>query len=151
MVELGRVEQRFDRNLAPYGDRVEKVKARSIVALDQLGQQGRSFGLVYVDGSHARDDVIIDSFLAWRLLENGGTMIWDDYSWGKGRASPKQGIDLFLKLHFDELECLNVGQQVIVRKLGIDASRKIDFGWRFPRTPRNFWNFVTGRPVGGIR
>src|SRR5689334_22074915 len=36
--------------------------------------------VIYVDGSHARNDVIVDSILAWRLLRPDGLMIWDDYN-----------------------------------------------------------------------
>ena len=81
------IEARFDSNLAAYGDRVRKLKSRSVPALDQLAQENEAFDLVYIDGSHARDDVLVDSVLAWRLLAPDGTCIWDDYSLGLVRAS----------------------------------------------------------------
>ena len=52
------VEQRFDRNLAPYQNRVEKIKSRSGPALEKLKMAGRRFDLAYIDGSHWRDDVM---------------------------------------------------------------------------------------------
>jgi predicted O-methyltransferase YrrM len=44
----------------------------------QLTCEGAAFDLIYVDGDHARDQVTIDSLLAWRCLHPGGIMIWDD-------------------------------------------------------------------------
>src|SRR5215216_302668 len=50
--QLGGIERRFDANLAPFGDRVEKYKEASLVALGRLGLARRRFDLAYVDGSH---------------------------------------------------------------------------------------------------
>ncbi len=109
---LGHPEQEsdFDRNVAPYGDRVEKIKSRSIPALDGLAQAGRSFDIIYVDGSHTRDDALMDTVLAWRMLKPNGTMIWDDYVWQLGKLPaeerPQDAIDVFLEWHADELTVL---------------------------------------------
>src|SRR5215468_9910581 len=56
-----RIEKRFDRNLAPFGDRVEKIKGPSRQALTRLSAEGRRYDLAYIDGSHAREDVMADS------------------------------------------------------------------------------------------
>ena len=45
----------------------------------ELVEAGRSFDLIYIDGSHRRDDVMVDSLLAWSLLREGGFIIFDDY------------------------------------------------------------------------
>src|SRR5262245_27164466 len=50
------IEHRFDRNLGPYGHRVTKIRSDSIVALWKLHKAGQLFDLVYIDGSHQRDD-----------------------------------------------------------------------------------------------
>src|SRR6187431_1666089 len=46
---LASLEARFDSNLAPYGDRVRKIKSRSLPALDQLAQDTKRFDLIYID------------------------------------------------------------------------------------------------------
>jgi len=71
-------EARFDRNTAAYGPRVEKIKDRSASALDKLRAVGRRFDVIYIDGSHKRGDVFVDSVLSWQLLDVGGILIWDD-------------------------------------------------------------------------
>lgn len=120
----------FDRNLAEYGDRVIKVRGRSVQELDKMNfpdststSNRKSFDLIYVDGSHDRDDVIMDSVLAWRVLNVGGILIWDDYEIFTVMAGhftkdqdPKPAIDSFMSWHGGELETLHKGYQMIVRK-----------------------------------
>ena len=115
------VEQRFDRNLAPYKDRVEKIKSRSGPALEKLKLAGRRFDLAYIDGSHWRDDVMADSLGIWSLLDPGGIVIWDDYGWGlksPPEERPQPAIDAFLHEREGAYRLLAKGYQVIVERLG---------------------------------
>jgi predicted O-methyltransferase YrrM len=115
------VEQRFDRNLAPFGDRVEKIKSRSGPALDALRADGRRFDLTYIDGSHWRDDVMADSRGVWELLSARGIMIWDDYGWAPAfppEARPQPAIDEFLREHASNHRLLFKGYQVIIERQG---------------------------------
>lgn len=115
----------FDANvMADHAARVTKIAGRSTVELDALALAGAQFDLIYVDGSHDRDDVMIDSLLSWRLLKVGGVMIWDDYEIVSAMPGvfgpdqdPKPSIDVFLGWRKDELEILHSEYQVIVRKL----------------------------------
>ncbi len=79
------------------------------------------FDLIYVDGSHYDENVIIDSILSWRLLKTNGVMIWDDYQWRYspyGNNTPKTAIDWFLRRHKGEYRLLYCGGgQVIIEKL----------------------------------
>jgi predicted O-methyltransferase YrrM len=115
--ELPNVEARFDHNLAPFGDRVEKLKCLSKDGLCYLAAQGSRYDLAYVDGSHMRDDVMADSVSAWSLLDAGGVVIWDDYEWRPDlppEQRPQPAIDAFLSDHDHKL--LASGSQVIVKK-----------------------------------
>jgi Methyltransferase domain len=85
------VEDRFDRNLKPFADRVEKLKSRSIPALAQLASSQRQFDLAYIDASHRRDEVMNDSLGVWHILAPGGIIIWDDYEWGRSLAPDESG------------------------------------------------------------
>jgi predicted O-methyltransferase YrrM len=147
---LASIEGRFDANLAPYGDRVRKIKSLSFAALDRLAQDKTSFDLIYIDGSHARDDVLIDSVLAWRLLAPNGICIWDDYSWGvrelPPEERPQQAIDAFLDLHFEELTTLQSEGQMVVAKRPRVASKHLNL-LTFPRTPANLMRFLTRQPL----
>jgi len=120
------IEQRFDANTAAYKGRVEKIRSNSVAALDALGKAGRQFDLAYIDGSHRRDDVLVDTLLAWPMLKLGGRMIWDDYGGGKqytdaDRVQP--AVDLFMDWHGGECRVLHRGYQVIVEKIAASATR----------------------------
>jgi len=113
-------EERFDRNLAAFGARVEKIKGPSRQGLASLVAQQRRYDLAYIDGSHARDDVMADSLGVWSMLEPGGSIIWDDYRWGRNMAPehrPQPAIDQFLREREGEYRLLSKGYQVIIERL----------------------------------
>ncbi len=90
-------EARFDANTA--GMPIRKIKQHSTMGLSLLSG---GYDLVYVDGDHHRDQVMIDSCLAWRLLRPGGIIIWDDYSDYEpdtpDNRRPQRAIELFVQL-----------------------------------------------------
>jgi predicted O-methyltransferase YrrM len=113
-------EGRFDRNLAPYGARVRKIKSPSSLALSQLHNEGARFDLAYIDGDHFRNAVMADCLLVWPMLRPGGIMILDDYELDAHKPSaerPHDAIDTFLQWHADDLYQLHRGHQIIVRRL----------------------------------
>jgi predicted O-methyltransferase YrrM len=132
-----RFERNFDANLSAYRDRVEKIRLHSVPALHQLGMEGRLFDLVYIDGSHRPDDVLVDTLLAWRLLKINGMLIWDDYLLNahlpEAELRPQRGIDAFMKFYADGLAVVHAEYQVIVKKRA--ASDFADSQSR--RTPRS--------------
>jgi len=120
-------EQRFDTNvMRNFPGRVRKISDQSISAMTSLAAivPLNPFDLIYVDGSHDRDDVLIDSILAWRLLKVGGVIIWDDYDlftymgdqFAYQDQNPKPAVDVFLSWHVDEMSILHKEYQVIVKK-----------------------------------
>lgn len=119
------IETRFDRNVAAYGARVRKISDVSSRALAMLGGEQACFDLIYVDGSHRRDDVMIDCLMSWPLLRPGGIMILDDYLLDPHKPSaerPGEAIETFLRWHSDEQEELSRGYQIILRRRAGDAS-----------------------------
>jgi predicted O-methyltransferase YrrM len=52
----------------------------SSIALGALAAENASFGLIYVDGSHLFEDVLIDAYFGCRLLDQGGVILFDDCS-----------------------------------------------------------------------
>jgi hypothetical protein len=114
------VEDRFDRNLAEFGNRVEKIKSRSAPALQHLKAQGRRFDLAYIDGSHLRDEVLADSLGVWEVLAPGGVVIWDDYEWGRDHppeGQPGPAIDAFLRDHQGQYRLLARTYQIAIERL----------------------------------
>lgn len=91
-----------------------------------------SFDVIYVDGSHTKDDVLEDAVLSWRLLKKDGLMIFDDYQRVGFKiqydfnlpqqhdklASPKPAIDAFVQCFEDRCEVVHNGYQLIIRKKG---------------------------------
>jgi hypothetical protein len=146
---LSDLERRFDLNLSDYGSRYEKMKMRSLPALDKLVESGRLFDLIYIDGSHQRDDVLMDSIISWRVLAHGGHIIWDDYLYDMDRPSqaPKQAIDTFLSLNRGDFTLVHKGSQIIIRRLPSSELWDGALTLRLARTPRNFIKFLRGHPI----
>ncbi|KJX74681.1 class I SAM-dependent methyltransferase [Mycobacterium lepromatosis] len=117
--DLRSLEARFDSNLTPCAARLTKRKGSSLHVLPQLLEEEQKFDVIYVDGSHFGDDVLADGITAWRLLEKGGILIFDDFLWPgypRARANPAWAINLFLKYHAGEYKILNISYQVILQK-----------------------------------
>lgn len=124
--QLQEVEQRFDRNLAPFNHRVEKIKSRSVPALDTLKAAGRPFDLAYIDGSHWRDEVMADSRGVWELLSSNGIIIWDDYGWGSKlppEQRPQPAIDDFLRERQGAYRLLHKGYQLVIERIAATRIR----------------------------
>jgi methyltransferase family protein len=112
-------EAQFDRNLAGFSDRVEKIKGNSTTVLPQLGIAGRRFDLAYIDGSHMAADAYGDAVLTWPLIEPGGIVIFDDYEWplmGSDLERPRLGIDAFLAAFKGQYRELHRAYQVAIAK-----------------------------------
>lgn len=103
-------------------------KATTITDYSQLALRGlplNSFDIIYVDGSHAKNDVLEDAVLCWRLLKEDGVMIFDDYRWcgalvlgtcdSAGDAC-KPAIDPFVQCFDQYLEVIHNSWQLILRK-----------------------------------
>lgn len=89
-----------------------------------------SFDIIYIDGSHAKDDVMEDAVLCWRLLKEHGIMIFDDYRWagcfvsGTSDAAtdcPKPAIDPFVQCFDEHFEVIHNSYQLILRKNPVSA------------------------------
>lgn len=117
-------EQNFDANVAAAGaeQRVTKRKGFSETELRALAPD--SFDIIYVDGSHTADDVLLDAMLSWDLLREGGVVIFDDYQWA-GRPGggvipaelrPEVAVDAFVSAHRYEIASVDKGPQVFVTK-----------------------------------
>lgn len=116
---LQELEARFDRNVSSCADRLTKRKGSSLSVLPQLIDEQQKFDVIYVDGSHFADDALTDAINAWRLLDQGGVMIFDDVMWPcfpRARANTAWAINLFLKYHAREYKILHAQYQMILQK-----------------------------------
>lgn len=112
------VEQAFDRHVEPWRERVTKRKSPSLRYLANL-DAAEKFDLIYVDGSHHADDVMVDALLAFEHLKVGGVMILDDYLWRyypRPSEDPARAINSFLRLCEGRLRLIMAYRQVAVVK-----------------------------------
>jgi hypothetical protein len=93
---------------------VRVCRGRSEEMLVKLIGQGIRADFIYVDGSHQAADVLSDAVLAWKLLKEGGVLIFDDYLWARYQdrplLNPKMAIDAFVNCHLDQLNYIRVPQ-----------------------------------------
>lgn len=104
--------------LALHASRLTKVKGTSFAFFSAQPQRAQ-FDLIYIDGSHHCDDVIVDAIKGFEQLEVGGVMIFDDYLWRfypRRNDNPAAAINAFLRLKAGCYELFMVYAQVILRK-----------------------------------
>ena len=104
-VRMQAVWERFARNTNyDNGGPVNVLTNESIYELAEYVQRREyhRFNFIYVDGSHLAKDVLTDAVLAWQILEPGGYLAFDDYTWTeKPRQeanpldNPRLAIDAF--------------------------------------------------------
>lgn len=118
MRELKSVEEIFDENLREFGSRLSKFKGTSHAFLSAQDAATR-FNLIFIDGSHRCNDVLVDAVKSFELLEVGGLMIFDDYFWKYYREpkdNPAAAINAFLRLKRGSYELVAVYWQLVIRK-----------------------------------
>ena len=105
-----------------FKNRLNKFKGSSIAFFAK--NEKRYFDLIYIDGSHFFNDVLIDAIKSFELLKKGGIIIFDDFLWALNNSSeypPKEivigAINVFLKSKKGKYEILFVSYQLIIRKL----------------------------------
>jgi predicted O-methyltransferase YrrM len=116
---LNSVEQNFDANTSNYKDRLSKFKGTSYRFFENY-KNPEKFDLIYVDGSHHADDVMIDALKGFQLLDTGGVMIFDDYFWQfykQVNDNPAAAINAFLKLKKGSYQLRHVYCQLIIQKI----------------------------------
>ena len=77
---------------------VEVVEAYSSQALPRFVEEGRKFQMVYVDGSHQFEDVLMDFVFTHEMLEIGGVIMFDDST-----DSHVAKVLRFLEANYDQI------------------------------------------------
>ena len=112
----------FEQNISKAVSNMQSYKIMtdySYVALARLISQRRQFDFIYIDGAHHNHEVITDAVMSWKLLKDGGIMVFDDYfplTDGMIPPSPKTAIDSFQGLFYKDFELLFTNTQLGVRK-----------------------------------
>lgn len=117
----GNFGKHFDKNIHNFIRNIEvtKIKSHSASALANLMDQKAGFDLVYVDAGHDALNVIVDASLCWRMLRDGGVIVFDDYFWFSDRNSKNvlHAVNAFLNLIEGRFKVLAVYHQVVLKKL----------------------------------
>ena len=113
-------EKLFDSNTAGRATKVKQDALCYLMALC-LQQPVSKFDIIYVDAGHDARETLCNAVLAWRLLKQGGVMIFDDYrrhppTTSTGYSSTVVGIDAFLRVYELELSVMHKQRQVFVQK-----------------------------------
>ncbi len=114
------IETRFRLNTSLWKSQVHVLKGYSHRQLDMLHGGGYTFDFIYVDGSHATADVLIDAVMCDHVLKRDGVMIFDDYLWDAMISEdhrPGRAIDAFLMAFRHRYEVIHKGYQLAVRKV----------------------------------
>ena len=115
------VEPRFHRNLDKLDFAAIAVrKGFSTYELPQMLQQGNSFDLIYVDGSHTAWAVGVDLAYCAAMLEIGGMVVLDDYWHAEseiGGPGVKQAVDRFYGVFREYFEITAVYRQLVLTKI----------------------------------
>jgi predicted O-methyltransferase YrrM len=77
------------------------------------------FNFIYIDGDHTALQTSLDGLNAFRLLESGGVMAFDDYLWnynGNRFLEPKRGVDGFLEVCKYQYTVIESGYQMWIKK-----------------------------------
>jgi hypothetical protein len=114
------LQDRFEANVVAAGFHGEltTIVGPSQETLRQL--QPNSYDIIYIDGSHQADDVLVDVVLSWPLLRQRGILIFDDYQWKPElppELRPRPAIDAFVTVFRREIEVVDRGYQLMIRKL----------------------------------
>ena len=115
---LGKIEESFDTNLAPFAARLTKYRGTSFSFFAENSKTAQ-FDLIYVDGSHHCDDVIVDAIKCFQMLKVGGLMIFDDYLWRwypRASDNPAAAINAFLRLKKGSYKLVRVYAQLVIEK-----------------------------------
>lgn len=122
-IDMDRVYLRFVKNTARSkkpDQNLVALRGESFPYLGSFLANKEKFDFIYVDGHHFAPYVITDAIMSTWLLNKGGLMVMDDYLWGKGQLPvsrrPKEAIDAFLTLFEEEVDLVQLGNQIAIRK-----------------------------------
>ena len=116
-VNFNEVEKKFDENLEGY--KFNKIKNDSVIALRELLQKKIFFDFIYVDGSHNGEDILCDAIESYKLLNIGGTIIFDDIVNENRNISIQSytGFEKFCDIYKKDLKILYLKNIAVIKKI----------------------------------
>lgn len=112
------VESVYDAKVSPYGNRVVKNKTTTTEFLLDIAKTETLFDFIYVDADHTALSAFVDGALAMNVINIGGIIAFDDYTWRSGKGDmfdPWPGIEKFLEVYKDEVTVIEKKDQVWIQ------------------------------------
>ena len=122
-IKFDKVEDIFNQNMSKYRARVKKFKSSSEnffkAKLDKKNNQDKKYDIIYIDGSHKYEDVLLDAHNCLKFLNVNGTIIFDDFLWRQNAEpfNPINAINDFLNKEIGAFKIICVYHQLIIRKI----------------------------------
>jgi predicted O-methyltransferase YrrM len=115
----------FQTNIKPYGKKIKLLVGNSSEVLKKPTMLKTKFDFIYIDAGHHSKNVLEDAILSFPLLNEGGYMVFDDYTTNDKHdyTCPKKGIDAFLDVYANEIKVIHSRWQVILVK--VSPKRKV--------------------------
>lgn len=114
-LNFNQIERNFDANTANLN-----IKKFKMFSSDFFKNNNKNFDLVYIDGSHMRDDVFYDAIESYKVLKNGGILLFDDFLGSSvfDNNNVIDGVSLFLnQINDNSLKLLIINSQICFLKL----------------------------------
>jgi len=118
-INFENTKKNFVHNLNKYEERLMLIETRSDDFFNKQ-IQNKFYDIVYVDGSHHFQDVYNDAINSFERLNFDGIIIFDDFLkkyYQDLSKDPIVAIFKFLKKHKKNIKILNVGYQIIIKKI----------------------------------
>lgn len=96
-----------------------RITKHKMTSDEFFNRPSRTYNFIYIDGDHTALQTALDGLNAFKLLEKGGVMAFDDYLWnynGDRFLEPKRGVDGFLEVCKDQYTVIESGYQMWIEK-----------------------------------
>jgi len=115
--DFGKVEKFFDENISEFN--CTKIKGDSVTSMRKLLRNNINFDFIYIDGSHNGEDILSDAIEAFKILNKGGFIFFDDFlQYEKNRKIQSYvGIEKFLELYSNDLQIVFFQNNLAVKKI----------------------------------
>ncbi len=115
-LKFSTVESNFDRNMLEFNN----YKKFKLLSDDFFKSNYQNFDVIYIDGYHKGSQVLKDFINSWKILNNGGVIIFDDYIWkffDKIEDNPCYSINEYLRKIKKNTKILKVSNsQLFIQK-----------------------------------
>jgi len=115
--DFNKIFENFKYNTREFQNRIRLSKSTSDYFFENTNDE--KFDLIYIDGNHRAENVFKDAKNSFKLLKDGGYIIFDDFLWDyydKINLNPIGGIKKFLFENFFNIKIISIGYQLIIQK-----------------------------------